>query len=75
MSSIAKMFDGSAIARISVEPARFTGITVCLLATSSGISLMTAGSISNSSRLIDGTPYCLATKSVSSVLLEEAELA
>ena len=27
MSSMAKMFDGSAIATISVEPARLTGIT------------------------------------------------
>ena len=66
MSSSAKMLEGSAVARISVEPARFTGITVCLSATSSGISSITAGSISNSSRLIEGTPYCLATKSVSS---------
>ena len=66
MSSMAKMFDGSAIATISVEPARFTGITVCLIATSSGISWITSGSISNSSRSIDGTPYCLATNSVSS---------
>src|SRR5271157_816595 len=66
MSSMAKMFEGSAVARIRVEPARLTGITVCLSATSSGMSLITAPSISNSSRLTDGTPYCLATKSVSS---------
>ena len=35
MSSSAKMFDGSEVARISVEPARLTGTTVCLSATSS----------------------------------------
>jgi len=29
MSSIARMLDGSAVARISVEPARLTGMTVC----------------------------------------------
>ena len=66
MSSIAKMFEGSAVARISVEPARFTGTTVCFAATSSGISWITEGSMSNSSRLMSGTPYCLATKDESS---------
>ena len=67
MSSSAKMFDGSAVARISVDPARFTGITVCFAATSSGMSCVTSASISKSSRLIDGTPYCFATNSLSSV--------
>ena len=59
------MFDGSAVASTRVELARFTS-TVCFWATSSAISSMTARSISNSSRLIEGTPYCFATNSVSS---------
>ena len=58
MSSIAWMFDGSAIATISDEPARETGMTWCFSQTSFGTSLMTSGSISYSSRLTAGTRYC-----------------
>ena len=45
------------IATTSVAPARLTGRTWCFLATSAGMILITSGSISNSERLIAGTPY------------------
>src|SRR4029453_352068 len=51
------MLDGSDIAMIKVEPARFTGRIVCLVATSSGISATTSASTSKSESSIVGTPY------------------
>ena len=74
MSSMAKMFDGSAVARISVEPARFTGTTVCLSATSSGISC-DHGRIDLEVVEVDRRHAVLLGDEVGElVLLEEAEL-
>ena len=64
MSSIAKTLVGSVIAIVSVAPARLSGTIWYLCAVSGGISLMTAGSSSNSERLIEGTPYCLLRSAV-----------
>ena len=64
MSSIAKTLVGSVIAIVSVAPARDSGTIWYLCAVSAGISLMTAGSISNCVRLIEGTPYCLLSSAV-----------
>jgi hypothetical protein len=60
------MLEGSLIARISDAPARLTGMHWCFSATSLGTSLTTSPSMSNSFRLIEGTPYCLERKLVSS---------
>ena len=57
MSSMANTFVGSVIASVSVAPARLSGTIWYFCAVSGGISLMTAASISNCARLIDGTPY------------------
>ena len=68
------MFEGSAVARISVEPARFTGITVCLIATSSGISWITAR-IDLELVEVDRRDAVLLRDEVGELrLLEEAEL-
>ena len=64
MSSIAKTLVGSVIAIVSVAPARLSGTIWYFCAVSAGISLMTAGSISNCVRLIEGTPYCLLRSAV-----------
>ena len=64
MSSIAKTLVGSVIAIVSVAPARLSGTIWYFCAVSAGISLMTAGSISNWARLIEGTPYCLLRSAV-----------
>ena len=66
MSSIAKTLVGSTIAMVSVAPVRLTGTTRYFCATSEGISLMTASSISKWRRLIEGTPYCSERRSVMS---------
>ena len=55
---------GSVIAIVSVAPDRESGMIWYLCEVSAGISLMTAGSISNCVRLIDGTPYCLLSSAV-----------
>ena len=62
MSSMAWRFVGSAIATISDEPARETGMIWCLSHTSRETSFSTSGSISYSSRLTAGTRYCGARK-------------
>ena len=64
MSSIAKTLVGSVIAIVSVAPARLSGTIWYFCAVSAGISLTTAGSISNCARLMDGTPYCLLSSAV-----------
>ena len=64
MSSMANTLVGSVIAIVSVAPARLSGTIWYFWAVSAGISLMTAGSISNSPRLIEGTPYCLLSSAV-----------
>src|SRR5262249_45982644 len=61
------MFDGSDIATMSVAPARFTGSTMCLRATSLGTSFSTSASTSKSFRLIDGRLYCRARNVVRSL--------
>jgi hypothetical protein len=58
MSSMAWRFDGSAIATISDEPARETGMILCRSQTSWLTSFRTSASISYSSRLIACTRYC-----------------
>ena len=55
---MAKTLVGSVIAIVSVAPARLSGTIWYFCAVSAGTSLMTAGSISNSARLMEGTPYC-----------------
>ena len=45
MSSMAKTFEGSAIATVSVIPTRLMGMTRYFLATSIGMSLMTSRSM------------------------------
>ena len=64
MSSIAKTLVGSVIAIVSVAPARLSGTIWYFCAVSAGISLMTAGSMSNCVRLMEGTPYCLLRSAV-----------
>ena len=59
MSSIAWRFVGSAIATMSDEPARETGMILCFSQTSRETSFRTSASISYSSRLIAGTRYCV----------------
>ena len=66
MSSMANTLVGSVIAIVSVAPARQSGTIWYFWAVSAGISLMTAGSISNSPRLMEGTPYCLLSSAVMS---------
>ena len=66
MSSMAKTFVGSVIAIVRVAPDRLSGMIWYFCAVSAWMSLMTAGSISNCARLIDGTPYCLLRSAVSS---------
>ena len=64
MSSMANTLVGSVIAIVSVAPARLSGMIWYFCAVSAGMSLMTAGSISNWERLMDGTPYCLLSSAV-----------
>src|SRR5512138_3236917 len=66
MSSTAKMFDGSLIATMSDEPARFTGTTWCFSAVPFGMSFSTSSSMSKSFSEIAGTPYCFERKFVRS---------
>ncbi len=66
MSSTAKMFDGSLIATISEEPARFTGTSWCFSAVALGMSLTTSSSMSKSFSEMAGTPYCFDRKLVRS---------
>jgi hypothetical protein len=68
------MFDGSDIATMSVAPARLTGMTMCLRATSCGMSLSTSSSISKSFRLIDGQAVLLGKERGQVLVLDEAEL-
>ena len=60
------MFEGSAIATMSVFPALLTGTTWWRITRSFDSSFRTSGSISKSERLMLGTPYCRARKAVSS---------
>ena len=55
---------GSVMAMVSVAPARLSGTIWYLRAVSAGTSLITAGSISNSARAIEGTPYCFESRAV-----------
>ncbi len=64
MSSMANTLVGSVIAIVSIAPDRLTGMIWYFCAVSPGISLMTSGSMSNSERLIEGTPYCLLSRAV-----------
>ena len=66
MSSMANTFVGSVMAIVSVAPTRLRGMIWYFCAVSTGISLTMAGSMSNCSRLIDGTPYCLLSSAVMS---------
>src|SRR5512137_1443574 len=61
------MLEGSLMAMMSDDPARFTGTTPCFTAVCRGTSLMTSSPISKSFREMDGTPYCLERKLVRSV--------
>ena len=63
-SSMAKTLVGSVIAIVNVAPARLSGTIWYLRAVSAGTSLITAGSISNWFRAIEGTPYCLDSSAV-----------
>ena len=63
-SSMAKTLVGSVIAMVSVAPSRLSGTIWYLRAVSAGTSLMTAGSISNWFRAIEGTPYCFDSSAV-----------
>ena len=63
-SSMAKTLVGSVIAIVSVAPARLSGTIWYLRAVSAGTSLITAGSISNWLRAIEGTPYCFDSSAV-----------
>ena len=74
MSSMANTLVGSVIAIVSVAPERLSGMIWYFCAVSAGISLMTAGSISNCARLIDGTPYCLLSSAVISSSLTKPSL-
>ena len=74
MSSMAKTLVGSVIAIVSVAPARLSGRIWYFWAVSAGISLMTDWSISNSPRLIDGTPYCRLSSAVISSSLTKPSL-
>jgi len=49
---------------MSADPDRDTGMILCFSQTSLLTSLMTSGSISYSSRLIDGSRYCVERKLV-----------
>src|SRR6266540_885486 len=61
------MLDGSLIATMSEEPARFTGMTWCFSAVAFGMSFSTSSSTSKSASEIAGTPYCFERKLVRSV--------
>ena len=60
---------GSVIAIVSVAPDRESGMIWYFCAVSAGISLMTAGSISNWPIAIEGTPNCLLRSAVISASL------
>ena len=64
MSSMANTLVGSVIAIVSVAPDRESGMIWYFWAVSAGISLTTAGSISNWLMAIDGTPNCLLRSAV-----------
>jgi len=63
---MAKMLDGSLMATMSEEPARFTGMTWCFSAVALGTSFRTSSSMSKSLSEMAGTPYCLERKPVRS---------
>ena len=69
MSSMANTLVGSVIAIVSVAPDRESGMIWYFCAVSAGISLMTAGSISNWLIAIEGTPNCLLRSAVISASL------
>jgi hypothetical protein len=69
MSSMAKTFVGSAMARVSLAPESDSGSTWYFRAVSAGTILMIRGSTSKWSRQIEGTPYCRDSRLVISFSL------
>ena len=74
MSSMANTLVGSVIAIVSVAPERLSGMIWYFCAVSAGMSLMTAGSISNCGEVDRGHAVLLAEQRGDLFVLDEAEL-
>ena len=75
--ALAIILGASGIAALAFVDPRAVGVAALVLlvgAVSAGISLITAGSISNCARLMEGTPYCLLSSAVSSSSLTKPSL-